>query len=136
MDKQVATNDFVDNVLDLLRSWGGVVARRMFGGHGLYRQGAMFALVADDVLYLKVDDRNRPMFEAAGMSPFTYETRSGTITIGSYYEAPAHLFDEPDQMLDWVRPALDAALRSKSGVKPHKPKKTRRKSRTGHITKN
>ena len=129
-------SDFVDNVLDLLRPWGGVVARRMFGGHGLYRQGVMFALVADDVLYLKVDDRNRPMFDAADMGPFTYETKSGTITIGSYYEAPAQLFDEPDQMLDWVRPALDAALRSKAGSKPQKPKKTPPKSRIGRITKN
>jgi DNA transformation protein and related proteins len=124
-------NDFVATVLDLLRPWGGVAARRMFGGHGLYRQGVMFGLVSDDALYLKVDDRNRPAFEAAGMGPFTYETKSGTITIGSYYEAPAALFDEAEEMLAWVRPALDAALRTKAGTKPAK----RAKSRKRRITK-
>lgn len=131
MGNQASVNDFVATILDLLHPWGGVAARRMFGGHGLYRQGVMFGLVSDDVLYLKVDARNRPAFEAAGMGPFTYATKAGTHTIGSYYEAPAHLFDEPEEMLAWVRPALDAALRAKAD----KPKKSRPKSPRRRITK-
>ena len=42
----------------------------MFGGVGIYAKEAFFALVDDDVLYLKVDDSNRGDFEARGMSPF------------------------------------------------------------------
>ncbi len=44
---------FVAHVLDLLRPLGGVVARRMFGAYGLFRRGVMFALIDDDVLYLR-----------------------------------------------------------------------------------
>ena len=74
-------SDFVDNVLDLLGAWGGVAARKMFGGYGLYRQGLMFALVADDVLYFKVDDQNRAEFTAAGMGPFVYEGKSKPVSM-------------------------------------------------------
>ncbi|HKF73671.1 MAG TPA: TfoX/Sxy family protein [Stellaceae bacterium] len=62
----------VAHVLDMLRDWGGVSARRMFSGYGLFRQGAMFGLIARDTLYLRVDDRNRPEFAAAGSRVFSY----------------------------------------------------------------
>jgi DNA transformation protein len=110
---------FVDNVLDLLSRWGGVSARRMFGGYGIYRQGVMFALVADDVLYLKVDDQNRAEFKAAGMGPFTYEGKNKPIEM-SYYEAPPELFDDGEDMVAWARRAFAAALRAKQPAKPGK----------------
>ena len=44
------SDEFLAFVLDLLDAWGGVTARKMFGGAGLYRDGVMFALVADDGL--------------------------------------------------------------------------------------
>ena len=62
--------EFRDHVLDLLTPLGPVTAPRMFGGFGIYLDGVMFALIADDVLYLKVDDRTRPDYEAAGAAPF------------------------------------------------------------------
>ena len=55
---------FLAYVLDQLSGWGGVSARKMFGGAGLYRDGKMFGLIADDVTYLKVDDANRRRLEA------------------------------------------------------------------------
>lgn len=115
---------FVDNVLDLLGPWGGVSARRMFGGHGIYRQGLMFALVASDVLYLKVDDRNRPDFQSAGMGPFTYEGKGKAVTM-SYYEAPPELFDDGEAMIAWAKRAFAAALGARNPAKPlHKRKKS------------
>ncbi len=103
---------FVDFVLELLEPLGGVSARRMFGGHGLFRDGLMFALIVDDTLYLKTGDRNRPDFEAAGAPPFTY-TRAGREIALSYYEAPAELFDDADDLCAWARRASDAALASR-----------------------
>lgn len=37
---------------------GEIRSRRMFGGHGIYRDDLMFAIVADDVLYLKAEDKS------------------------------------------------------------------------------
>ena len=58
-------------VLDQLgRSAERIRIRSMFGGAGVYSGDYFFALIADDVLYLKVDDTNRPDFEERGMGPF------------------------------------------------------------------
>lgn len=118
-------SDFVDHVLDLLTPWGGVSARKMFGGFGLYKQGAMFALVAEDVLYFKVDSRNRPLFQQLGMAPFTYEGKAKPVEM-PYWETPPDALDDGAALIDFARGALDAALaakREKPAPKAKKPAK-------------
>ncbi|MBI3710846.1 MAG: TfoX/Sxy family protein [Proteobacteria bacterium] len=105
-------SDFLAHILDLLSPWGAVTARKMFGGYGIYRRGTMFALIADDELYFKVDAENRPTFEAAGMRPFTYEGKSKPIAM-SYWQAPPDVLDESSTLIELARGALDAALRSR-----------------------
>ena len=61
---------------ELFASLGGVEARRMFGGWGVYHRGLMFALVSDDTLYLKADAELAPEFEALGLPPFRYARRA------------------------------------------------------------
>ena len=63
------SDEFVDYVIDQLADWADVSARRMFGGAGLYCDGTIFAVIADDVAYLKVDDSNREDFIKAGSAP-------------------------------------------------------------------
>lgn len=104
---------FADFVLDLLAPLGGVTMRRMFGGFGLFRDRVMFAIIAGDSLYMKVDERNRPAFEATGAEPFTYR-REGREVALSYYEAPAALFDDADALCDWARGAHQAAQRAQA----------------------
>lgn len=103
---------FVDFVLESLQPLGGVSARRMFGGFGIYKDGLMFALIAYDQLYLKVDAGNRPAFEAAGLEPFTYSGK-GRLIETSYREAPGEGFDDPEILCAWAREAYAAALRAK-----------------------
>ncbi len=95
---------------ELLEKWGPVTARRMFGGHGLYRDGLMFAIVMNQQLYLKVDDHNRPDFEALGRTPFTYPMKGKDVAL-SYWSAPDVVFDEPAEAVRWARSAWDAAVR-------------------------
>jgi DNA transformation protein len=100
-------------VLESLQPLHGVSARRMFGGHGLFKDGLMFALIADDQLYFKVDHRNRPAFEAHGLQPFTYTGKGRPIQM-SYSEAPGEGLDDPEILCDWAREAFAAALRAKT----------------------
>ncbi len=97
-------------LLELLAPLGPVSARRMFGGVGLFRAGLMFGLIANEELFLKVGDTNRQAFEAAGESPFTYDTKNGTHTIGSYWRCPPELLDDAETLQTWARQAIDAAL--------------------------
>ena len=42
-----AEREFATHVVDLLDAFGPCEARRMFGGFGIFREGLMFALIAD-----------------------------------------------------------------------------------------
>jgi DNA transformation protein len=105
----------------------------MFGGYGMYHDGIMFALVADDVLYLKTDEVNRPKFEARNLSPFLYARKDKVISM-SYNEAPGEVLDDPDEMAYWACSAIEASRRaarqtSRQAVKRSTRKKIKKKSR-------
>jgi len=104
-------NEFVDYVLEQLSPLGGVRAKRMFGGHGIYLEGLFFALVADDTLYLKADDENRPQFESRGLGPFRYRVKGKERTM-SYYSLPDAALEDRAELLTWARPSIEAALRA------------------------
>jgi DNA transformation protein len=103
---------FVDHVLELLEPLGTMRARAMFGGFGVFHVDRMIALVADDRLYLKTDAVTRPVFEAAGSSPFTYAGKRGKPAVMSYHEAPPACLDDAETMLQWARLAVEAAQRA------------------------
>lgn len=107
------SNEFAAHSAELLSAVGRVTVRRMFGGYGLYCDGTMFALIADDVLYLKVDDANRSEFERAGERPFVYESK-GRRTVMSYYSAPDQALESHELAAPWSRSAYAAALRARA----------------------
>jgi len=109
----------LENLLEeMLAPLGPVLVKRMFGGGGLFLDGTMFGLIADGALYLKADEATRPRFEAEGMTPFTYQKKSGQTTIMSYWQAPERLLDEPDELVDWARQAVIAAQRARQSRRP------------------
>jgi DNA transformation protein len=105
-------SEFVEFVLESLQPFRGVSARRMFGGWGIYKEGVMFALIAYDTLYFKVDDGNRQDYEAADLPHFTYSDKGRPIHM-PYCEAPSDGFDDPEILCAWARDAFAAALRTK-----------------------
>jgi DNA transformation protein len=97
-------------VLEQLQIVGPVIAKSMFGGVGLYHQGMFFGLIADDTLYLKVDDSNRKEFERAGARPFRpYGDDSYSM---GYYEVPADALEDRSTLRDWVHKAVAVARRN------------------------
>ncbi len=111
----------IEHLLDVLRPLGGMTARRMFGGAGLFRDGAMFALIADEALYLKADEITIPAFQAEGCGPFVYGTKNGARTIGSYWRAPEFLLDDDEAMREWCRRAAELAARATSKTTKKSP---------------
>jgi DNA transformation protein len=97
-------------VLDQLHDLGDVTARAMFGAIGLYHREVFFGIVSGDVLYLKVDDTNRPDFERAGMKAFKpYPDRPGTM---QYYAAPLDVLENADELVAWARRSVEVAARA------------------------
>jgi DNA transformation protein len=105
------SGEFIEYVMELFGPFGTAGARRMFGGHGVYLDGLMFAIVSDDALYLKADELNRVEFEQAGCEAFGY-TRKGKRATLRFFRAPAEAMESPELMLPWARTAYAAALRA------------------------
>ena len=98
-------------VLDQLAEVGAITSRAMFGGVGLYCRGVFFGIIARDVLYLKVDDANRPDYEAAGMRPFmSYPGRAVTM---KYCAVPMDVIESAFELAAWTRESVAAAKRSR-----------------------
>ncbi len=102
---------YIEFIHDLLADFEPLRIRRMFGGAGIYSGELFFAILAEDTLYLKVDDGNRRGYEALGIQPFSYVRRDGRMATMSYYPVPSEILDNPDALAHWARQAMDAAQR-------------------------
>jgi DNA transformation protein len=107
-----------DHIAELFAAFGPVRVRRMFGGAGLFVDGVMFAIVDDGVIYLKADEATIPAHKRERGSPFTYVTGTGVHALTSYWRLPARLYDEPEELAEWARRALDIALRAAAAKRP------------------
>lgn len=101
-----------DFLIDLFADFGPVTIRRMFSGYGISADGINFALALRAGLYFRADEATIPQFEAEGSQPFSYQTRTKTVTVNSYWQLPARLFDDSEDLSVWARSALAAAQRA------------------------
>jgi DNA transformation protein len=90
----------------------------MFSGYGVSADGINFALALRAGLFFRADEVTIPDFEAEGSKPFQYSTRAKTVLVNSYWELPARLFDDSEELAQWARAALAAAQRAKVKKRP------------------
>lgn len=109
-------SEFVNFLVEVFEEFGEINSRKMFGGYGIYHDGLMFGLVADDELYLKADKVSLGFFEERGLEPFKYIKNNKAMKM-SYYLAPEEIYDERDAAKEWADRAYEAAQRSKKKKK-------------------
>src|SRR5438445_1912779 len=107
-----------DFLIDLFSDFGPVTIRRMFSGFGISVDGVNFALAVRAGMYFRADETTIPQFEAEGSKPFQYQTRAKTVTVKSYWQLPARLFDDSEDLSVWARAALAAAQRAALKKRP------------------
>ncbi len=78
----------------------GISSKAMFGGYGIFHQGAMFALISGDGLFFKVDDANKAEYLAAGSSQYKPMP---------YYRVPPAVFKDTKQLLAWADKSIRIA---------------------------
>ncbi|MCK1279571.1 TfoX/Sxy family protein [Bradyrhizobium sp. 61] len=105
-------------LIDLFTDFGPVTIRKMFSGYGISADGINFALALRAGLFFRADEVTIPDFEAEGSKPFQYSTRAKTVLVNSYWELPARLFDDSEELAQWARAALAAAQRAKVKKRP------------------
>ena len=109
-------SEFTRYLQEVFELFGPISARKMFGGYGIYHQGLMFGLVADDTLYLKADAQNVAFFEELGLGAFEYHKQGKEMKM-SYYLAPDEIMDDREQAALWAQRSFAAALRGKKPAK-------------------
>lgn len=101
---------FLSYVLqDLLGDLEGISHRAMFGGVSLYQHGIIFGIVIEDTLYFKVNQNNRPQYEALGSTPFTYVSPKNKIVTMPYWTVPEEILEDPDTLKEWVTASIAVA---------------------------
>jgi DNA transformation protein and related proteins len=118
------TNSYRTFVLEQLnRAIPPVRARAMFGGVGLYARDVFFALIADDVLYLRTDATMRAELELLGMPPFRPFEEHGPVM--SYYQLPEEIIEDPEALRGWAERAIAAARAQRRRPAKRRPKRRR-----------
>jgi DNA transformation protein and related proteins len=117
------TRGFVDFVVEQLEGCGVIATKRMFGGVGIYCGDIFFALIDNDILYLKVDDSNRDDFVREGCQPFQPYGPAGE-TMG-YYNVPAAVLEDADELTKWGRKAIAVATATKNRQKTRSRRRVR-----------
>ncbi len=114
--------DFGEWVREHFAGLGPLEIKQMFGAGAVYTHGLIFALLDDGTVWLKADEVNEPLFQAAGSHQFTYATKDGKTMSMAYWSLPEIALDDPDEAVAWARGSIDAALRKAAAKKPRKPK--------------
>jgi DNA transformation protein and related proteins len=106
-------DEFALELADHMDSVPGVFTRRFFGGTAFVSEGVQFAFMFDGSLYFRVDDESRAQYLARGAKPFTYQGKSKTVNVASYFEAPSDIIEDPELLSGWAGAAYRAALGAK-----------------------
>ncbi|PLY16883.1 MAG: transcriptional regulator [Sedimenticola sp.] len=106
-------SEFIEYLEEVFDQFGQIRARKMFGGYGIYHDGVMFGLVADETLYLKADENTANYFVSKGLGQFEYDKGGKTVKM-SYYMAPAEIYDDPEEAALWARRAYEVATLAKT----------------------
>lgn len=94
-----------DALIDDLQPVAEITSKSMFGGHGVFGDGVMFAIVDSAArCFLRADNTTAPRYEAEG---------SARHSRMPYWEIPAVVRSDGDRLLDWAVEALDVAKAAK-----------------------
>ena len=92
--------EYLNNVMKLFAPLGSVSVKSMFGGSGIFHEGAMFALIVGTGIFFKVNDSNRSKYEQAGSN------KHGRMP---YYQVPTDVLQDETKLLDWARESISIA---------------------------
>ncbi|PJE75688.1 hypothetical protein COV04_03765 [Candidatus Uhrbacteria bacterium CG10_big_fil_rev_8_21_14_0_10_48_11] len=98
----MAAGSFKDYLIkDVLAVVEGVYARPMFGAWGLYQDGVIFGIVADERVYFKADKFTDFYFTERGSEQFSYGSKGKKVFL-PYWEVPEEVLENREELLTWI----------------------------------
>lgn len=95
----------IEDVLDEIPN---ITSKRMFGGYGIYKSGAIFAIIlSGSELYFKVDKSNQADYEALDSHQFTYTGhKNKKPTLMPYWTLPEEIMEDKELLALWVEKSV------------------------------
>ncbi|WP_413110507.1 TfoX/Sxy family DNA transformation protein [Thaumasiovibrio sp. DFM-14] len=113
-----------EDFLRYLESYGSFDQRSMFGGTGLFDQGAMFAIMTGDALYMRGGAELNDQFSSLGCGKYIHVKRSSTAEV-NYYDVTALRREQPELCNTLVAESLAQARREKEAKAQGKNRRIR-----------
>ncbi|MCO4761701.1 MAG: TfoX/Sxy family protein [Myxococcales bacterium] len=117
--------EFIAHIKDLMSDVPNVRVRALFGGHGLFRDGLMFALLADDLLYFRANGERGEALRLKGARQFSATVRGKTVNM-PYYRATDDALEDPElttaMALESFADAMVADQQKPASKRKHRPR--------------
>ena len=107
-----ASKDYLEHILDALTLCDNIRAKRMFGGYGIYQNSIIFAIIAENELYFKVDESNIDLYKDLNSEPFTFLARGKTISM-SYWKVPDEILEDRALLAKYVKLSVLVSAKNK-----------------------
>ena len=111
MNKNQNFHEFV--VSDLLTGIDGISSKALFGGYGIYKNGVIFAVIADATLYFRVDAETKKDYQKHSSEPFVYQAHTGKKVAMAYWRLPDRIMEDREKLVEWVDKAVAASSKAK-----------------------
>jgi DNA transformation protein and related proteins len=99
---------FAEEILDQLATVDGLTSRKTFSALGLYSSEAIFGLIADETLYLRLDEAGFVDLQRLGGKALRPVERKPEIESSAYVSVPLEIIEHRDALLAWVGRAIEA----------------------------
>ncbi len=104
-------NNFPHYILEQLEPLGELKIGRFFGGKSIKYKNKQFCMMMKNRLYFRVSSDNLAEYLDYGSEPFSYLTKNGRVQVRKYYEVPADILDDIDELRSWAKRAIEAAFK-------------------------
>ncbi|WP_114787128.1 TfoX/Sxy family DNA transformation protein [Vibrio tetraodonis] len=92
---------------------GQIKSRSMFGGFGIFADDIMFALVVNDKLHIRADDKLANQFKTEGLTPYVYKKR-GFPVVTKYFALTDDIASCEERAVSLAYRSLEVAKKEKT----------------------
>lgn len=106
-----SSEDYLNFLKDQLSGIGEFETKKMFGGHGFFKDGLMFGMLGSGIFRLKVDESNEQNYIDKGMKPYYSDKKKKGMP---YWEVPADVLENRTELSKWALKSVSIAIKSSS----------------------
>ncbi|MEQ8647709.1 MAG: TfoX/Sxy family protein [Cyclobacteriaceae bacterium] len=106
-----SSEDYLNFLKDQLSGIGEFETKKMFGGHGFFKEGLMFGMLGSGTFRLKVNESNEQDYIDKGMKPYYSDKKKKGMP---YWEVPADVLENRTELSKWALKSVSIAIKSSS----------------------